>query len=756
MNCSLHQEVKELILKAKKVSIAYLDPIVREELIFLAFIEVQHPLWIITKQKLSIDEIAVKNFVFNKILNNKLDDPESKENLKKEKEYFQIASKEAQKKGLSELNAFCLFRALFLIKQNSIVDYFEKQGKKTKEILEVLDNISYLELVEAVDKGIPSSFVPSSRRVIQATESFAQASDLQKFGRNLNDLAKNGKLDEVYFRDEEIAKSIEILCRRRQNNPILIGSAGVGKTAIAEGIAQLIVSGKVPEAMKDKQLIEISLTTLIGGTSLRGQFEEKLQSLIQQCEKDNRYILFIDEIHMIIGAGGEKGVSDAANILKPALARGVLRCIGATTTAEYNRHILKDKALVRRFQPITVSEPTVEQTVQILKKAKGKYEEFHKVKVTDEAIQAACELAGKHIKDRCFPGKAIDLVDHACARESINLTGTKEVTGQKIMAIIAKEYNLPIINLLSNEGNSELTLLEKRLKERVIGQNHAVEKLARVMRLTKTSLDLHSERPDGVFFFVGPTGVGKTELAKSLTEALLGDESRLVRFDMSEYKDATSVSKVIGAAPGYVGHGTEGRLLTAIRACPNSVFLFDEIEKAHPDIIHLIGQICQKGILESSESEAAYFSNATIILTSNIGANILKEEDFAHLENNELNEEVHDKLRSYIEKKFEPSFLNGVDEIIYFHPLSKENTIEIIKGKIAMVVEKLKSKGLTVKVDHAVPAVLAEQSYSLQFGAKHTAKILEEKILKPIAELLLSANKKAINASVKNGQVIVE
>ncbi len=747
MNYNFQQEVKELLINAKKLSISHLDPILREELVFLAFINTHHPLWLILKKKLNLEKNVFENIVYDALLKNQLDSPDLAANKKKQEEYFNVVSKEAQKNSLHAINALHLFKAIFLTK-NTVVNCFKDKGFKIQNVLDEINKISFVDLVDITTKADKhSDAVPiPSRKTVEAVEKFNQFPDLksssigffESIGKNLNDLALKGKLDPVFFREEEIASTIEILCRRRQNNPILIGNAGVGKTAIAEGIAQLIVNGKAPAVMKDMKVIELSLTALEAGTKHRGEFEEKIQAVIQKCEQEEKFILFIDEIHMIVGAGGEQG-GDAANMFKPALARGTLRCIGATTTAEYHKYIKKDKALVRRFQPVLVKEPTITQTIEILKKAKSKYEDFHKVTISDDAIKVACELSDKYVKDRSFPGKAIDLIDHACAKESIDPQSDKIVTSNEVAAIIAKDAQMPITKVLSTDSK-ELNILAERLRQRVFGQDHAIDKIVKVLCLKRMGMEINEARPEGVFLFVGPTGVGKTELAKSLTEAFLGDESRLTRISMSEYQEQSSVNKILGAAPGYIGHDEEGKLLSSVRACPNSIFLFDEIEKAHPDVLSILFQICDKGFLQSSDGDNAYFNHATIIMTSNIGADLLNEKILTHSDGETLNNDVRRTLEQYIHKKFDPSFIHAIDEIIYFNPLSAEVVKKIVEDKIKMITKKLKSKDIDLQVKDPVISFISQQDYSVRFGAKFVVKNIEKRLLSPLTDYLL-ANK---------------
>ncbi|MBI5873057.1 MAG: ATP-dependent Clp protease ATP-binding subunit [Candidatus Omnitrophica bacterium] len=747
MQTNFSEESKSLLLQAKKASIGRLKPAIVEELMFYAFVELQHPLWLIIQNKYKIDENVIKNTISNDLLKNGSDDPENPANIEKQNVFFEIANQEAIKDESSLIEPLHLFKAVFLTWDNCVIRFFKEAGISIEQLLEDLGKLSYSDLANAIQKASDHKAYAPSRRVIQSTEQYSFGLDLNRFGRNLNDLAKDGKLDPVFFRDEEIQTTLEILCRKQQNNPLLIGEAGVGKTAIAEGIAQLIVAGHAPSIMSDKQIIELSITSLVAGTTLRGQFEENVQRIINECQQNPNIILFIDEIHMIVGAGGEKGLGDAANIFKPALARGSLRCMGATTLKESRQFIDKDRALARRFQPVFIKEPTVAQTIDILNKCKERLETFHQVKITDEAIKASVELAEEHIKNRYFPGKAIDLLDHACAREKIDPNSDKIITKEEIAVIVAKDAQVPITQLLVDSAK-ELTLLQDRLRQRVIDQEEAIKDLVGVIQLTKMGMDINQDRPEGVFLFVGATGVGKTTLAKSLTMALLGDETRLVNFNMTEFKDATSINRFIGAAPGYIGFDQESKLANCVRSNPNSIILLDEIEKAHPDILTLLKGVFEKGTLVCQDGDPVYFSHAIFILTSNIGADVLREEELQALNQEKLDHRVRGILEQEVKNRFTPEFLNAIDKVIYFNAISRECMKKIVGDKIETILMRLKTRGFEIKMDENVGSFLLEKGYSIRFGAKFIDKVIEDYLLKPLTQYILSCGKVMISASL--------
>lgn len=752
MRTNLSEETLELLTVAKKASICMMDPVLKEELVFRAIIDMQHPLWIIIKNKFGIGEPAIKALIYGDIVKNLSDDPAKPENLEKLKKYFDIANAEAKRDGSLFIEPIHLLRAVFLSKDNLIIKIFKDMGIHIEDVVECLEKVSYPDLIRAIQKDRSRKPHAASMQAHRTTEQyyFGLQSDSQigQYGRNLTAIAREGKLDAVYFRDEEIATTIEILCRKQQNNPLLIGEAGVGKTAIVEGIAQRIVDGKVPLSIKDSEIIELSITSLVAGTTLRGQFEERIQRVIDECAKNPNIILFIDEIHMIVGAGGEKGLSDAANIFKPALARGGLRCIGATTTKENSQFMEKDKALKRRFQPVFVKEPTPAQTVNILNKCKDRFEKFHGVKIPEETVKTAVDYANRYVRDKSFPGKAIDLLDHACAHEKIDPASDKIVTPEEVAMIIAKVAQVPITQVLGGKTD-ELTLLAKRLKQRVIGQEDAIRSLVDVIHMTKMGMFIDINKPEGVLLFVGPAGVGKNELARSLTMALLGDEMRLIKFDMTEFKDAASINRLLGAPPGYIGHEQESRLVSCIRSNPNSIIVMDDIEKAHPDVLAVLKQIFEKGVMTTQDGESVYFSYATFILISNIGAEVLKENELKKLGYEELCGKVRAELEDAVKRIFPGNFLNAIDKVVYFTPLKQEWLKQIVKGKIRMVLKRLEDRGFKVKVSEAIEDLLLEKGYSIRFGARYMNKIIENNLLKPLIEYLLSCDEKNIVVSLE-------
>jgi ATP-dependent Clp protease ATP-binding subunit ClpC len=745
MRTNLSIETIGLLERAKKLSICRLDPVIKEELVFRALIHIQHPLWLIIISKFNLNEDLIRNLIANDLLEHHPDDPDNPDNLRKQNNYFELANKEAEREKLPLIEPYHLVKAAFL-SENSVHRIFRERGIESRVMLEELSKISYADLAKAFDKSYIRTEYAPSRETVRKTEQISLPAgggpQTARFGRNLNTLAKEGKLDQVFFRDEEIHTAIEILCRKQQNNPLLVGEAGVGKTAIAEGIAQRIVSGTVHDALKNSEIIELSITSLVAGSTLRGQFEERIQAVIDECARNPQIILFIDEIHMIVGAGGDRGLSDAANIFKPALARGGLRCIGATTVKENHQYIEKDKALKRRFEPVFVKEPTTSQTVAIIEKCKNRFECFHGVKISAEAVKMAVDSADEYIKDRHFPGKAIDILDHACACEKIDPAADKIVTAEEVAAIVAKMAQIPITQILGKK-TQELSLLEQRIKERVIGQDEAIKNLIDVVYLIKMGMFIDSQKPEGVLLFVGPEGVGKTELAKSLTRALLGDESRLISFDMTEYKDQASVNRLLGAAPGYVGYEQESKLVSCIRSNPNSIILLDSIEEAHPDVLSVLKQIFEKGCLTTQDGETVQFSCATFILITNIGAEAIKDEHWKGLEYDELCVRIREALEVAVKKTFSTSFLNVIDKIIFFSPLKKEWMKQILQNKIGIVTKRLQSRGITIRIHETVINHLVEKSYSIKYGAKAVNRTIENDLLKPITKHLLSAGASA-------------
>lgn len=642
-----------------------------------------------------------------------------------------------------------------------------------------------------------------------------KGSMLEKYGRDLTQVAKNGGFDPVIGRDQEIYRVMQVLSRRTKNNPCLIGEPGVGKTAIAEGLATLISTGNVPETMKGKRIIALDLSGMVAGAKYRGEFEERLKNAMDEVMKRNDVILFIDEIHTIIGAGSAEGTMDAANIMKPALSRGQLQVIGATTIDEYRKHIEKDAALERRFQPITVDEPDADATLAILMGIREKYEKHHGVKISDDALKAAVTLSQRYINDRYLPDKAIDLIDEAASRERMEkLTPPEEITKLedklKILAIekaesikqqdfekaakirddekaareeleklraewnkketdnivgkddiaeiIASWTGIPVKRIGTDEGE-RLLKLESELHQRVIGQEEAVSAVARAVRRGRTGLK-DPKRPIGSFIFLGPTGVGKTELSKALAEALFGDEKALVRIDMSEYMEKHSVSRLVGSPPGYVGYDEGGQLTEKIRRKPYAVVLFDEIEKAHPDVFNILLQILEDGRLTDSQGRVVDFKNTVIIMTSNVGARNITEPrrlGFSAVENKEAE---HNDMRAAVtdelKKSFRPEFLNRIDDIIVFKALSKDEIKQIAEILLEDLKKRAAANEINITVAEGVAEFIGEKGFDAVFGARPLKRAIQTMIEDKIAEVMLSGNYNGnIDISVENGTIVL-
>lgn len=606
---------------------------------------------------------------------------------------------------------------------------------------------------------------------------------LAQFGINMTELARQGKIDPVIGRDKEIARVVEILNRRTKNNPVLIGEAGVGKTAVVEGLAQAIVSGQVPEKLANKEVIRLDVVSLVQGTGIRGQFEQRMQLLIQEVSKDENVILFIDEIHEIMGAGNAEGGMDAGNVLKPALARGEFQLIGATTLNEY-RKIEKDAALARRFQPVEVEQPSVDETSQILNGIKGRYQDYHHVTYTNDAIEAAAKLSDRYIQDRFLPDKAIDLLDEAGSRKNLTLktadphtieneihtaeahkqqavesqdyekaafyrdqvaklTKAKKdaeenhtdqaatVTAADMQKIVEEMTNIPVSDLQKQEQN-QLKDLDKQLEAHVIGQNEAVDKIARAIRRNRIGLN-KSGRPIGSFLFVGPTGVGKTETAKQLAKLLFGSKDAMIRFDMSEYMDKTSTSKLIGAAPGYVGYEEAGQLTEQVRRHPYSLILLDEVEKAHPDVMHMFLQILDDGRLTDSQGRTVSFKDTIIIMTSNAGTGDMVASVGFGAEAAGQTKSVISKLTNY----FKPEFLNRFDDIVEFNALTKDDLMKIVGLMIDDVNNMLADRKLHIEVPDAVKERLVDLGFDPKMGARPLRRVIQEHIEDQIADYVL-------------------
>lgn len=626
-----------------------------------------------------------------------------------------------------------------------------------------------------------------------------QKSLLDQYGTDLTNLAKKGKIDPVIGRDKEIARVIEILNRRTKNNPVLIGEAGVGKTAVVEGLAQQIVDGSVPAKLQNKRIISLNMVSMVQGTGIRGQFEQRMQQLIKELEQNDNIILFIDEIHELVGAGNAEGGMDAGNIIKPALARGDFQLIGATTIKEY-RNIEKDSALARRFQPVEVKEPTTEETVKILQGIRKRYEDYHHVHYTDEAIQAAVAFSSRYIQDRFLPDKAIDLLDEAGSRMNLTIPyvdsekikerldaaenlkqealknedyekaayyrdqiekyeklkdqkvdpdQTPKITEKIMNKIVEEKTNIPVGDLQKQE-ETQLKNLSTDLKNNVVGQNKAVETVARAIRRNRVGFN-KSGRPIGSFLFVGPTGVGKTELAKQLAKQIFGTEDAMIRFDMSEYMEQYSVSKLIGSAPGYVGYEEAGQLTERVRHNPYSLILFDEIEKAHPDVLHLFLQILDDGRLTDSQGRTVSFKDTIIIMTSNAGQGI-KEANVGFAAENSHQEQFKNALGQY----FKPEFLNRLDDIVEFNSLDKKDLIKIVDLMLANTNNMVKDQGLHIEVTPEAKELLVEKGYDPSMGARPLRRTIQEEIEDKVADYKLdNPAAKDLKADVVDNAIVI-
>ncbi|HRZ86995.1 MAG TPA: ATP-dependent Clp protease ATP-binding subunit [bacterium] len=625
---------------------------------------------------------------------------------------------------------------------------------------------------------------------------------LKAFGRDLTDLAHEKKLDPVIGRQGEIERVIQVLCRRTKNNPVLIGEAGVGKTAIVEGLAQEIVAGNVPEILRDKRLITLDLALMVAGTKYRGQFEERIKAVMDEIRKSKNVVLFIDELHTIIGAGAAEGAIDASNILKPALSRGEIQCIGATTLNEYRKYIEKDAALERRFQMINVDQPTVDETIEILKGLRDKYQAHHKAVITDEAIVAAARLSERYIAGRFLPDKAIDLMDEAGAKARISamtrppeyknlekdieearkdkeksiaaqdyekaaamrdkerelrkklegiVSSWKEkgadkqvvVTPEEIAQIVSKWTGVPLTRL--GEGESEKLLrMEEELHKRVVGQDESVTAISKALRRSRADLK-DPKRPIGSFIFLGPTGVGKTLVARALAEFMFGNEDALIQIDMSEYMEKFAVSRLTGSPPGYVGYEEGGQLTEQVRRKPYSVVLFDEVDKAHPDVMNIMLQILEEGKLTDTLGRKVDFRNTIVIMTSNIGAELLKKQStvgFGSQTEDATFEAMKDKILGEARRAFKPEFLNRIDDIIVFRPLNKGELVQIVDLELNRINERLEKQAIKLTVDKASREFLAEKGYDPKFGARPIKRAIQRHLEDPLSEYMLKTKKK--------------
>ena len=687
-------------------------------------------------------------------------------------------------------------------------------------------NIRSNDVVEAIRSILGSNKV-SNNGGQEGINSNNDLGELSDFATDLNESAKQGKIDPVIGRDTEIQRVIQILSRRTKNNPVLIGEPGVGKTAIAEGLAQRIVTGNVPEILRNKRIISLSIGSMLAGAKYRGEFEERLKKAIDEVQQHDDMIIFIDEIHTLVGAGATEGAMDAANILKPALARGEFQVIGATTLDEYKKHIEKDAALERRFQPVQVGEPNEEDALEILKGLRDRYEAFHKAKITDEALTAAVSLSSRYITDRFLPDKAIDVVDEAASKVRMKVfsaapdvkaledrlnTVKKEkeaavtsqdfekaaklrdeeqslvkeigdkksiakeksdqkliVTEEDIAAVVAQWTGIPVAKI-AEEESATLLHLEEELHKRVVGQDEAVTAVAKAVRRARAGLK-DPKRPIGSFLFLGPTGVGKTELARALASSLFGDESAMIRLDMSEYMEKHTVSRLVGAPPGYVGYEEGGQLTDAVRRKPYSVILLDEVEKAHADFFNILLQVLDDGRLTDSQGRTVDFRNTVIIMTSNLGAKALhknspelgflaaKKADSNVDENKGIDfKEAKKSVMDAVKRYFRPEFLNRIDEMIVFHPLTEEDLKEIVTILMSDVTKRLEERDLQLEITPEAMKFLVKEGSDFTMGARPLKRAIQRLIEDPVSDLILKGDAKEgkiIKVDAKDNDLVV-
>lgn len=714
------------------------------------------------------------------------DNPEGAGLTPRVKKVFELANDEAQKWGVNYIGTEHLLLGLIR----------EGEGVAAQALSDL--DITADAVRKQVVTLLGGAQGPNNNNSKKTLAKNAQTPSLNEYGRDLTLLAQENKIDPVIGREKEIERVIQVLSRRTKNNPVLIGEPGVGKTAIAEGLAHRIVKGMIPEIIKGKRVVALDMAALVAGSKYRGDFEERLKKVMEEIKATGNVILFIDEMHTLIGAGAAEGAIDASNILKPSLARGELQAIGATTLDEFRKHVEKDPALERRFQPIMVNEPTKKETLDILKGLRDLYEAHHRVKITDEALKSAVDLADRYITDRFHPDKAIDLVDEAASKVRLKVytcppnvrtieKKIEELNKEKEAAIVAQEYEkaaelrdaelnartemdnlksqwenekiketqmvneddiaqivsswtgIPV-QRLAEEESERLLKMEEILHQRIVGQDEAIKAISKAIRRARSGLR-DPKRPIGSFIFSGPTGVGKTELAKALAEVLFGDEDAIIRLDMSEYMERHTVARLIGAPPGYIGHDEGGQLTEAVRRKPYSVILLDEIEKAHNDVFNTLLQVLEDGRLTDSKGRVVNFRNTVIIMTSNVGATTLKREPtvgfVARTDEKDVYERMKSRIMEEIKKTFRPEFVNRLDDIIVFHPLNEEQLKEIVTLMINGLVKRLAEQEVTIEVSETAKEVIIKEGYNPNYGARPLRRAIQQFIEDRLSEEML-------------------
>ncbi|HEM5211525.1 TPA: ATP-dependent Clp protease ATP-binding subunit [Streptococcus suis] len=746
---------------------------------------------VLAEYPISISDYEHATFVVtDKVYREELDSFRILPSSKRLDETASFAKKIAEVVKAKELGTEHLFMAMLLDKRSTasqILDkvgfYFEDSDDKFR-FLDLRKNLEAragftkedLKAIRSVMKGGKAK--PTNMGQMMGMPPAAQSGGLEDYTRDLTALAREGKIEPVIGRDAEIARMIQILSRKTKNNPVLVGDAGVGKTALALGLAQRVAAGDVPVSLAKMRVLELDLMNVIAGTRFRGDFEERMNNIINDIEEDGQVILFIDELHTIMGSGsGIDSTLDAANILKPALARGTLRTVGATTQTEYQKHIEKDAALVRRFAKVTIEEPTVEDSIAILTGLKGTFEKYHRVRIGQAAVETAVTYAKRYLTSKNLPDSAIDLLDEASATVQNRVKGQAEETGltsidkalmdkkyktvsklliktkedaeasqnydlevteEDVLETLSRLSGIPVAKLSQSDTKKYLNL-EAELHKRVIGQEEAISAVSRAIRRNQSGIRT-GRRPIGSFMFLGPTGVGKTELAKALAEVLFDDESALIRFDMSEYMEKFAASRLNGAPPGYVGYEEGGELTEKVRNKPYSVLLFDEVEKAHPDIFNVLLQVLDDGVLTDSKGRKVDFSNTIIIMTSNLGATALRDDKtvgFGALDLSKDHKEVEKRIFEELKKAYRPEFINRIDEKVVFHSLTETHMQDVVKVMIKPLLAVTAEKGITLKLQPSALKLLAKQGYDPEMGARPLRRLLQTKLEDPLAEMLL-------------------